>query len=270
MAINGFISRTSAFFFFASTALAQTCWKNTTCTGPIDTAFPGSWESNIYAPASRIVSPKSIISIQNGQVLSSYSGAQTISGNGTNLVLDFGIEVGGLVTLNYTTTGAGQIGLAFTEGKNWIGEWSDGSNGDFTPDGAIYSNFTSAGNYGYTQPDIKLRGGFRYLTLFLITNGTTKVTFQDITLDIGFSPTWSNLRAYQGYFYSNDDTLNKIWYSGAYTLQTNAVPVDYGRTIGVKNTWENAGVLGPGDSIIVDGAKRDRAVWPGNPLHIIQ
>jgi hypothetical protein len=26
----------------------------------------------------------------------------------------------------------------------------------------------------------------------------------------------------------------------------------------------NNGTLGPGDTIIVDGAKRDRAVWPGD------
>lgn len=28
--------------------------------------------------------------------------------------------------------------------------------------------------------------------------------------------------------------------------------------------WANNGTLGPGDTIIVDGAKRDRAVWPGD------
>jgi hypothetical protein len=114
------------------------------------------------------------------------------------------------------------------------------------------------------MPDLRLRGGFRYLTLFLITNGTISVDINDITLEIGFQPTWANLQAYQGYFHSNDDTLNKIWYSGAYTLQTNAVPVNYGRQVPfVVDGWANNGTLGPGDTIIVDGAKRDRAVWPG-------
>lgn len=28
--------------------------------------------------------------------------------------------------------------------------------------------------------------------------------------------------------------------------------------------WANNATLGPGDTIIVDGAKRDRAVWPGD------
>lgn len=115
------------------------------------------------------------------------------------------------------------------------------------------------------MPDLKLRGGFRYLTLFLVTNGTTTMKISDVNLEISFQPTWSNLRAYQGYFHSDDDTLNKIWYSGAYTLQTNAVPTNTGRQVPfVVTGWANNGTLGPGDTIIVDGAKRDRAVWPGD------
>lgn len=75
----------------------------------------------------------------------------------------------------------------------------------------------------------------------------------------------ANLRAYQGYFHSSDELLNKIWYSGAYTLQTNNVPPNTGRWVPMlSGGWANNGTLGPGDTIIVDGAKRDRAVWPGD------
>jgi hypothetical protein len=175
------------------------------------------------------------------------------------------MEVGGLASLEYSTTGLGAIGIAFTEAKNWIGEWSDSSNGEFEgPDGAIYANVTAAGKGTYVMPDLRLRGGFRYMTLFLITNTTTKVEIQDISLELDFQPTWSNLRAYQGYFHSNDQLLNRIWYSGAYTVQSNSVPVDTGRQFPfVIDGWANDGDLGPGDTIIVDGAKRDREVWPG-------
>lgn len=263
------LARLLASFLLLATASAQSCWKNTTCSGPAETAFPGPWESNIFAPASRTVSPASILN-SAGNYVSGFPGHASLSGNGSQLVFDFGLEVGGLITLEYSATGAGAVGLAFTESKNWIGEWSDSSNGGFkAPDGAIYANFTSAGSYTYTMPDLRLRGGFRYLTLFLITNGTTTVSIKDIKLAIGFQPTWSNLRAYQGYFHSNDDTLNKIWYSGAYTLQTNSVPINTGRQVPfVVGGWANNGTLGPGDTIIVDGAKRDRAVWPGKLLAI--
>jgi hypothetical protein len=239
--------------------------RNTTCSGPTDTAFPGPWEANIYAPSSRTVSPKSILSANNGEVLSSYRGSAQLSGNGSQLVFDFGIEVGGLVGFQYSATAPGAIGIAFTEAKNWIGEWSDSSNGEFKgPDGAIYANATAAGKGSYEMPDYSLRGGFRYMTLFLLTDSDAKVEISDIALELDFQPTWSNLRAYQGYFHSNDELLNRIWYSGAYTIQSNSVPVNAGRRVPfVIDGWANDGLLGPGDTIIVDGAKRDRAVWPG-------
>ncbi|KAE9380306.1 glycoside hydrolase family 78 protein [Stipitochalara longipes BDJ] len=264
MAVTNILLRLAIFFVLLSSAVAQ-CWKNTTCSGPADTAFPGPWEANIFAPASRSVTPASILST-SGDLISKFPGTAQLSGNGSGLVFDFGIEVGGLITLEYTATSRGAVGLAFTESKNWIGEWSDSSNGGFKgPDGAIYSAFNGSGTYSYTMPDLRLRGGFRYLTLFLVTNGTATVDIKDIKLEIGFQPTWSNLKAYQGYFHSSDELLNRIWYSGAYTLQTNAVPVNTGRQVPfVVTGWANNGTLGPGDTIIVDGAKRDRAVWPGD------
>ncbi|ROW03122.1 hypothetical protein VMCG_05682 [Cytospora schulzeri] len=251
----------------AAPVLGGSCWRNTTCSTITEAAFPGEWEANIFAPESRTVVPKSVLSASTGEKISSWGGHAKLATNGSQLVFDFGKEVGGIVRLEYTAAGnsSGAVGLAFTEAKNWIGEWSDSSNGKFVgPDGAIYSNFTGPGSVSYTMPDEKLRGGFRYLTLFLVA-GSASVDISSIELEIGFQPTWSNLRAYQGYFHSSDALLNSIWYSGAYTLQTNAVPVNYGRCVPfLHEGWANNGTLGPGDTIIVDGAKRDRAVWPGD------
>ena len=133
------------------------------------------------------------------------------------------------------------MGLAFTEAKDYIGLQSDSSNGKFAGgygnfacnDGALYSGFDSAGAHSYTMEDHKMRGGFRYLTVYLVLpgNGTATLDIDSITLELSFHPTWENLRAYQGYFHCNDDMLNKIWYSGAYTVQTNAVPVNTGRQV---------------------------------------
>ncbi|KAI9738250.1 MAG: hypothetical protein M1834_008748 [Cirrosporium novae-zelandiae] len=249
---------------FAVPAFAQ-CWRNVTCDGPTDATFPGTWESNIYSPSTRVVSPKTILSWPNLNE-TAYPETITLPGNLSLITYDFGIEVGGIVTVSYTASGTGEIGLAFSEAKNWIGYLSDSSNGAFAQgDGYLTSAFTS-GNGSYTMPDKVLRGGFRYLTVFLLADtANASLSLTDISLELSFQPTWSNLRAYKGYFHSSDLLLNRIWYAGAYTLQTNAVPVNTGRQIPtLKHGWANNATLGLDDTIIVDGAKRDRAVWPGD------
>lgn len=284
-------------------ATPGSCWKDTPCDVRFTkTAFPGPWEANILAPKSRTVVPRSIVgqltTALNGDVIpgprAPFEPAKTslmLKGNGSQLVFDFGQEVGGLVTLQYTVSGGEnndddddyddvkkrgspqdqpRLGLAFTESSDFIGQWSDASNGAFQgPDGAIYAELDVSGDGTYTMPDASLRGGFRYLTVFLVAEGDDNkdftVTLRNITLDIAFQPTWPNLRAYQGYFDCDDPVLNRIWYAGAYTLQTNAVPPTTGRRVPFLRTgWANDGLLGPGHTILVDGAKRDRAVWPGD------
>ena len=257
-------------------ASAQSCWRDTECTGPLEPAFPGGpWEDNNFSPFSRTVQPATVFALDSPNDAQDYPSLSNLQGNASALVFDFGKEVGGWITVNFSTSGgAGKLGLAFSEAKNWIGLASDSSNGAFArgtgdqacDDGALHSPFDGEGKYSYVMPDDKLRGGFRYMTLFLFTSDEdTSIDIGDIELEIGFEPTWSNLRAYQGYFHSNDEGLNKIWYSGAYTLQTNAVPPATGRWIPpLESSWANNGTMSNGSTVIVDGAKRDRAVWPGD------
>lgn len=205
-----------------STTFAQSCWRDNKCTGPSEAAFTGPWDENNYSPSSRTVSPTTFFSLHNtAHAPQSFGPSPALVGNASAYVFDFGKEVGGIVTVSYSTTGgAGRLGRAFTEPKDWIGLASDSSNGAFAHgvvdqacgDGALYESFSSAGEHSYTMDQKRLRGGFRYLTLFLLTNGTATLTVKDVELEIGCEPTWSDLRAYQGYFHSNDEMLNKIWY----------------------------------------------------------
>ena len=55
---------------------------------------------------------------------------------------------------------------------------------------------------------------------------------------------------YVGRFLSSDNKLNKIWYQGAYTNDTNSVPI--------------GAVPGQTIPVILDGAKRDRRPWSGD------
>lgn len=251
---------------FLPAAIAQSCWRNTVCESRT-ASFSGPWNSYIRSPASRTVSPARILS-SNHTILSPYPGPANLSSNGSLLIFDFGQEVGGIITLNYAATGTGNLGLAFSEARNWTGEASDGSNGSYLPggDGALLTSISNNTNGKYAVPDVSLRGGFRYLSVFTTTNSTIDVKITAVSLEIAYQPTWSDLRAYGGYFYSNDDLINRIWYAGAYTLQTNAVPPDTGREYPLLTYgWKNDAFLGTnGSSIFVDGSKRDRATWSGD------
>ncbi|KAI1074195.1 glycoside hydrolase family 78 protein [Whalleya microplaca] len=262
---------------FPGFARAQTCWRDTPCSDVQTAAFPGEWDSNIFAPASRNVTPVAVFNLADGHQIGSLPGTTPLASNQSGIYYDFGIEVGGVVTIEYevlSTAGNGSIGIAFTEAKNWIGRVSDSTSGTFgRKDGSLFANFTSTGNKTYVMPDKNLRGGFRYMTLFLTGSNASSVSINNVSLEISFQPTWPNLRAYQGYFHSSDDELNRIWYSGAYvwivdnwqTLQTNAIDPRTGRAWPAPDSqWLNNAVIGQGNTINTDGAKRDRTVWPGD------
>jgi hypothetical protein len=90
-------------------------------------------------------------------------------------------------------------------------------------------------------------GGFRFILLTLTTPGS--VTLSGLGVD--FQAYRATARDYRGWFLSSDDQLNRMWYSGAYTLQLNMKP---------------AGLNGLPDERIYDGAKRDRSIWTGDLL----
>jgi hypothetical protein len=250
---------------------ASDCWEGTACTGPTEAAFQNSkWEKYNYSPVNRTVFPKKVLYADKTPA-GDYPLKVTLTGDNQILIFDFGQLTGGTVELSYTAKEVGQIGLAFSESINWVGENSDFSNGSGGQDGAILFNITPTAEKSgfYQMPVDKIRGGFRYLTLFTKNSVATQVVdIAEIKVVVGFAPTWPNLRAYQGYFYSNDEKLNKIWYAGAYTLQTNSISPRTGRAFPILNGgWENKQLLDLGlnqSTIYVDGSKRDRTVWSGD------
>lgn len=225
---------------------------------------PGALEALNLSPTSRTVRPVAVQgtsgSVANPQNV--LSGQPTrLSGTNSSITLDFGKEVGGIATLSFGATSGGQrVGLAFTESSLYIGRTSDASSGG-NADGAIYGTATTNGTY--VMPAARLRGGFRYLTIFLNTAGSVDLT--GVSLAFTPAPGKANPAAYANYFYSNDDLLNRIWYAGAYTVQTNVIASNQGRAWPPPSSeWDNSAVVGVGNSVLVDGAKRDRTVWPGD------
>lgn len=219
-----------------------------------------------FSPASRTVAPVAITrttgTVTGGTGILHGSPA-TLTGQNSSITLDFGKEVGGLVTVKFPKGGpAGQqLGVAFSESSQYIGEDSDASNGGSGSDGSLTAAVTPGGSW--TVPQASLRGGFRYLTLFSKTDGP--ISLKNVSVAISFDPTRADLRDYDNYFTSNDPLLNRIWYAGAYTVQTNVIAPATGRIWGPPSTgWDNSGTVGVGTSVLVDGAKRDRTVWPGD------
>ncbi|MFD8814623.1 alpha-L-rhamnosidase [Streptomyces sp. NPDC059627] len=219
-----------------------------------------------YSPTSRTLKPTAVYrtsgSVANPQnVLSGQS--TRISGSQSAITLDFGKEVGGTTTLSFgSASDSGQrIGLAFSESSLYVGNNSDRSSGRDGEDGALYA--TASANGTYTVPTAQLRGGFRYLTVFLDTSGW--VDLKGVSLAFTAAPGKSDPADYPNYFHSSDDLLNRIWYAGAYTVQLDTIASDQGRAWPPPaSTWDNSATVGVGDSVLVDGAKRDRTVWPGD------
>ncbi|KAI0028945.1 glycoside hydrolase family 78 protein [Vararia minispora EC-137] len=239
----------------------------------------GPWDAFNYAPSSKTVFP-STIREQNGSVAVADSavgsvGAITLSGNWSWVTLDFGKEVGGLISMNFNNvTNSSAVALSFTESPIFIRPWS--SDDSSTPssiehyDGVMHVLAPLPSGL-WTQDAMMLRGGFRFLTI--ASNSSDDVTFSNVSCAISFMPHVERLDDYAGYFYTKDpvssdeDFLTKIWYAGAYTVQTNTVPLNTGRRVPAVSSavgWANDAALGAAGPIIVDGAKRDRAVWPGD------
>ena len=210
--------------------------------------------ASVYTTVGTVTNPANVLSGQ----------ATRLTGNGSSVTLDFGKEVGGIVTLTFAgSSDADQsVGLAFSESSQNVGDTSDAStNVSGSTDGAIFAAVSGAGSY--TMPVDKLRGGFRYLTLFLNSSGWVDVS--GVSLDFTAAPGASDPAAYPNYFCSNDSLLNQIWYAGAYTVQLDTINPTQGRTSPQPATgWETDGTVGTGTEVLTDGAKRDRTVWPGD------
>ena len=230
------------------------------------TTYTNPCAADILAPSGHTVAPVSVYgtsgTVSNASAVLS-GGDTQLTGNGSSVTLDFGKDVGGLITLDFgaASDASQSVGLAFSESSEFVGESSDASNGGGGADGAIYAAVSPNGSY--TMPTDKLRGGFRYLTLFLNSSGYADL--DGVSLAFTADPAESDPAAYPDYFCSNDTALNQIWYAGAYTVQLDTISPTQGRVWPAPSSgWENDGTVGVGSEVLVDGAKRDRSVWPGD------
>ncbi|MFF4240248.1 alpha-L-rhamnosidase C-terminal domain-containing protein [Actinomadura geliboluensis] len=178
------------------------------------------------------------------------------------VIYDFGKEVGGQIQVTADVRkGTPRLGLAFSESAQYLTTASDYSQDPVGLATETHYLDTEAGRTAMTDPVI--RGGFRYLMVFL--DGPGEVKLSDLRLKFTADPANPGLDGYKGAFLSSDDTLNRLWYAGAYTVQMATIDPTTGRPYpGKEGPVRNDAIVGDGDSIISDGAKRDRMIWGGD------
>ncbi|KUI68226.1 hypothetical protein VM1G_03896 [Cytospora mali] len=230
----------------------------------------------ILAPASRTVSPVSVYqvngTVDNAQGLISGATAtfRGSSQGNSSVTLDFGINIAGQVSLTAgeSTDPSAAIWLTFTESSLWISSYACDALSDSGLDEPI-PLYVGQGPSTYTVDREHARGGFRYLTL--VNNGTGDIELTGVSVYFTAAPT-QDLQAYTGYFHSDDELINRIWYAGAYTNQLCDIDPKHGDAlVNVFETnppylraWDYNYTITNGSSCLVDGAKRDTLVWPGD------
>jgi hypothetical protein len=234
-------------------------WVPAPPTTPARRVRPGDWPRYVLTPTNRSVcAPRAAYPLastaRNANALTCGGrGAATLSGNDPRLVLDFGREMSG--GLRLTVAGA-VVHVAFSESLTYLSKGCDRLSTEPFEKNASFPiescPRTAAPGDHVTAP----RSGFRYVLLWsdrpATVTGVRVANWEPI-------PQARDLRAralYKGWFESSDSGLNRIWFDGVYNAQVNTVAA--GRA-GIY--FEGLPGLSPHETVMVDGAKRDRYIW---------
>jgi hypothetical protein len=219
-------------------------------------SFSAPWDSFNLSPSHRA------ISVPSGTV------PVALTPQSPSILIDFGKEVGGeiLVCTGTVSGGSTRLSFAFSESTYYVTS-SDNSNGGSGNDGAFLLDSVITPNTNYSLPHSRLRGGFRYLRIFLTQDDAADCLVQLLQITLLFTPAplMSDPSKYANHFFCNDDLINRVWWAGAYTVQLSTIDPKHARVWPPPTSgWDNSAFAGLGSSILVDGAKRDRMVWGGD------
>jgi hypothetical protein len=219
-----------------------------------------NWQQYIRAPKTPIVRPIRIVSTSGNvkdadALLATEVGRVAILTRSatetepTHIVLDYGIEVGGVPSFDVVAaSGAPELKASYSEFLGYVGVDGDRA-GTHSADPHRYDVYTVTQPGTITNPNIQ--GGERYQMISLTTPGSVSLRSASIQL-MHYVAAPSD---YRGHFICSDEDLNRIWYASAYTVQTNMLPI--GSAVAPDATRNAV-------PVIVDGAKRDRSVWSGD------
>lgn len=221
---------------------------------------PG-WKSYVPGPRTATVDPVAVASSEGSvtgaaSLLAGGRGSATLTkteaGPDPVIVLDFGRAIGGIPRFTVdSVSGTPVLRASFSESGRYID--ADGDNGGNGPCCGLAPPASEPRRWNEWAPtgaDVLRtsyqQGSQRFVRIALVEPGTVRLSAAQIEFK-GFLAKPSD---YRGWFLSNDRLLNRIWFAGAYTAQLNMVP-----------PGTQSGNLRPQ---VVDGAKRDRAIWSGD------
>ena len=238
------------------------------------TAVP--YAEYILAPPGRTLSPVSIRfangTVTNARGVTTTGYGMTTLRQNSSITFDYEKNIGGLVSFDVSdVTGSDSyVGISFTESSLWISPWGCDATQSSGIDETIWIQIDGPGKY--TVSTNNQRGGFRYLNVMYTTSSHGSVSLRSVTTEFTAMASYADgeLRDYTGYFHCTDEGLNRAWYAAAYTCQLCNIPSDKGSAAGYllpngqTNVWWANSTLTNGTSVLVDGAKRDKAIWPGD------
>jgi hypothetical protein len=217
-------------------------------------AGSGGWQSYLEQPATSNVKAVSATvlsgSVSNARGLTSAGHGDatltvTSASDPATVLLDYGVEVEGTPYLDIRSySGTSPVAsLAFTEAKTYLRAPGSGA---ITGDSAFQPRAVSLTVSADGTLSSGFMGGFRFEAITLTTPGSVVLRGAGLRFGGGYLATATD---YQGYFLSSSKAFNTMFYDGAYTEQTDMQP---------------AGTSGATQPSVLDGAKRDRAIWSGD------
>jgi hypothetical protein len=224
-------------------------------------AAKAAWRRYDEAPHSTQITPVAIAAIRGAVTdplaLTTPTRSDTttltypLGGPAPSVLLDFGQDVGGYPTFDVTKTSGTTIGATYSESLRNLGIDSATSVDLFQAGDIARNDVFPVLKTGLLEGTL-VQGGERYEQITLSTPGS--VSLSDAGID--FTPLRETPNKMRGHFLSSDDLLNRIWYAGAYTLNLNQLTPGTRVADGAVNRLH----------LLLDGAKRDRAVWSGDHM----
>ncbi|HTD14875.1 MAG TPA: alpha-L-rhamnosidase C-terminal domain-containing protein [Chthoniobacterales bacterium] len=222
------------------------------------------WQHYVLGPNNPDVYPVKIVSV-SGSVTNPQGLVNPNPSEGTtfttssasapaSVLLDYGQDTNGFPWFEVTSSqGSPTLVAAYSEGLQYI--QANPTQGDNSPPYSSAGDPSRADSYTVTAPGTivnqYIQGGERFQAITLTTPGT--VTLKNVGIRFaGYRATAAN---YPGYFVCNSDLLNRVWYSGAYTVQldqlpANIVPLPWsGSSTGMVATGGPIGLLKAGTTL---------------------